>query len=175
MNCISCQLSNCPELPQQLWSWQKILHNSFHPRPHLHALMYDTRSARSAGFFRPANTILVPGIYFFGFTRNSYMCLSDHVIPLDLTASEYPKPAVRPALLPKSAQSGGPDLRFPPSSIEWHCAHFALKSFAPFLTSPTGTSTSGSGLPIAISPFGRCGCGSKCGGLLAKSETGGWS
>jgi len=56
MNCISCQLSNCPELPQQLWSWQKILQNSLHPRPHLHALMYDTRSARSPGFFRPANT-----------------------------------------------------------------------------------------------------------------------
>merc|ERR1719373_1218731 len=41
---------------------------------------------------------------------------------------------------------GGPCLALPPFSMVWHCAHFALKSFAPFFMSPSGTSTSGSGM-----------------------------
>lgn len=39
------------------------------------------RSARSPGFLRPAKTILVPGIYFFGFSRYSKSVSSFHVIP----------------------------------------------------------------------------------------------
>eukprot|EP00982_Pelagococcus_subviridis_P004649 29281-Pelagococcus_subviridis.AAC.7 len=38
--------------------------------PHFVAsLRYAMRSARSCGFFSPANTIFVPGMYFFGFKR----------------------------------------------------------------------------------------------------------
>merc|ERR1719387_1314507 len=82
-------------------------------RPHRAEERNVQRSARSPGFFRPANTILVPGMYFLGLTRNSYMCFSDHEIPLALTASEYPKPSICPASRPKSPQSGGPCLTFP--------------------------------------------------------------
>eukprot|EP00443_Scrippsiella_acuminata_P123602 CAMPEP_0115630982 /NCGR_PEP_ID=MMETSP0272-20121206/30761_1 /TAXON_ID=71861 /ORGANISM="Scrippsiella trochoidea, Strain CCMP3099" /LENGTH=35 /DNA_ID= /DNA_START= /DNA_END= /DNA_ORIENTATION= len=32
----------------------------------------------------------------------------------------------------------------------WHCAHLALKSLAPFFTSPAGTSTSGSAMGIVL-------------------------
>merc|ERR1719476_1111787 len=46
-------------------------------------------------------------------------------------------------------QSGGPCFALPPFSMVWHCAHFALKSLAPFFTSPSGTSTLGSGIGIA--------------------------
>eukprot|EP00449_Zooxanthella_nutricula_P024739 CAMPEP_0198532040 /NCGR_PEP_ID=MMETSP1462-20131121/29126_1 /TAXON_ID=1333877 /ORGANISM="Brandtodinium nutriculum, Strain RCC3387" /LENGTH=55 /DNA_ID=CAMNT_0044261937 /DNA_START=121 /DNA_END=284 /DNA_ORIENTATION=- len=41
---------------------------------------------------------------------------------------------------------GGPCFALPPFSHVWHWAHLALKSFAPFFTSPSGTSTSGSGI-----------------------------
>ena len=44
------------------------------------ALRCAMRSARSWGFLRPAKTILVPGMYFFGFTKYSNMCLSDLVV-----------------------------------------------------------------------------------------------
>ena len=33
------------------------------------SLRYAIKSARSSGFLRPANTIFVPGMYFFGFKR----------------------------------------------------------------------------------------------------------
>lgn len=42
---------------------------------------YAMRSARSLGFFSPANTIFVPGMYFFGFSRYSKRVSSFHVIP----------------------------------------------------------------------------------------------
>merc|ERR1739845_329226 len=64
------------------------------PQPHV--FMYSMRSARSFSFFIPAKTILVPGIYFFGLTRYSNMCLSDHVMPEFLFASEYAKPSSVP-------------------------------------------------------------------------------
>merc|ERR1719401_1528990 len=50
--------------------------------------MYAMRSARSLSFFRPANTILVPTMYFLGFIKYSNMCFSDHTMPEFLLASE---------------------------------------------------------------------------------------
>jgi hypothetical protein len=44
-------------------------------------LRYAMRSARSSGFFRPANTILVPGMYFFGSRRYAKRCWLSHTIP----------------------------------------------------------------------------------------------
>merc|ERR1719436_1704590 len=96
------------------------------------AAMYATRSARSFSFLIPANTIFVPGMYFFGFTRYSNMCLSDQMMPEFLLASEYAKPSNVPDWRPKTPQSGGPCLALPPFSMVRHCAHLALKSFAPF-------------------------------------------
>merc|ERR1719229_109693 len=112
------------------------------------ATMYAMRSARSFSFLMPAKTILVPGMYFFGFTKYSNMCLSDQVMPEFLFASEYAKPSQLPDWRPMTPQSGGPCLELPPFSMVWHCAHLALKSFAPFFTSPSGTCTSGSGMGI---------------------------
>lgn len=43
---------------------------------------YAMRSPRSLGFFSPANTIFVPGMYFFGFSRYSKRVSSFHVIPV---------------------------------------------------------------------------------------------
>merc|ERR1719437_376869 len=51
---------------------------------------------------------------------------------------------------------GGPCFALPPFSMVWHCAHFALKSFAPFFTSPAGTSTSGSGMGMACTADLHC-------------------
>lgn len=48
---------------------------------------YAIKSARSLGFFKPAKTILVPGIYFLGSSKYSKSVSSDQVIPLDLLAS----------------------------------------------------------------------------------------
>eukprot|EP00444_Apocalathium_aciculiferum_P046824 CAMPEP_0183501486 /NCGR_PEP_ID=MMETSP0371-20130417/3398_1 /TAXON_ID=268820 /ORGANISM="Peridinium aciculiferum, Strain PAER-2" /LENGTH=50 /DNA_ID=CAMNT_0025695885 /DNA_START=69 /DNA_END=221 /DNA_ORIENTATION=+ len=50
--------------------------------------MYAQRSARSPAFLTPAKTILVPGMYFLGFTKYSNMCLSDQMMPELLLASE---------------------------------------------------------------------------------------
>merc|ERR1712039_398653 len=54
------------------------------------------RSARSLSFLIPANTIFVPGMYFFGLIRYSNKCLSDQMMPEFLFASEYPKPSTVP-------------------------------------------------------------------------------
>merc|ERR1712226_1058226 len=54
------------------------------------------KSARSLSFLMPANTILVPGIYFFGLIKYSNKCLSDQMIPEFLFASEYAKPSTVP-------------------------------------------------------------------------------
>merc|ERR1719254_435305 len=45
--------------------------------------------------------------------------------------------------------SGGPCLALPPFSMVWHWAHLALKSLAPFFTSPSGTVTSSSAIGMA--------------------------
>merc|ERR1719330_1897682 len=115
------------------------------------------RSARSLSFLMPANTIFVPGMYFFGLTRYSNMCLSDQRMAAFLFASEYAKPSQVPEVRPSTPYRGGPCLALPPFSTVWHCAHFALESFAPFLASPSGTSTSGSGTGIgaAFRPRGQ--------------------
>mmetsp|Transcript_135544 Transcript_135544/g.270433 ORF Transcript_135544/g.270433 Transcript_135544/m.270433 type:complete len:111 (-) Transcript_135544:220-552(-) len=55
---------------------------------HLHLLRKEHKSARSDSFFMPANTIFVPGMYFFGLIRYSNMCLSDQRMPEFLFASE---------------------------------------------------------------------------------------
>eukprot|EP00413_Alexandrium_margalefii_P010076 CAMPEP_0204533858 /NCGR_PEP_ID=MMETSP0661-20131031/12537_1 /ASSEMBLY_ACC=CAM_ASM_000606 /TAXON_ID=109239 /ORGANISM="Alexandrium margalefi, Strain AMGDE01CS-322" /LENGTH=71 /DNA_ID=CAMNT_0051540261 /DNA_START=370 /DNA_END=585 /DNA_ORIENTATION=- len=51
---------------------------------------------------------------------------------------------------------GGPCLALPPFSMVWHCAHLALKSFAPFLASPAGTSTCGSAITMAAGVLQGC-------------------
>merc|ERR1719183_2276728 len=82
------------------------------------------------------------------------MCLSDQMMPEFLLASEYANPSTEPDGRPKRPQSGGPCFTKPPFSIVWHWAHFPLKSFAPFLASPSGTTTSGSAITIAIKQDG---------------------
>merc|ERR1712039_789171 len=71
---------------------------------HPHVFMYSMRSARSFSFLIPAKTIFVPGIYFFGLTKYSYMCLSDQIMPEFLFASEYANPSSVPDWRPKSPQ-----------------------------------------------------------------------
>merc|ERR1719434_594483 len=86
-------------------------------KPHPQVFMYSIRSARSFSFLIPAKTILVPGMYFFGLTRYSYMCLSDHTMPEFLFASEYAKPSSVPDWRPKMPHRLGPCLLLPPLSI----------------------------------------------------------
>merc|ERR1740130_2134792 len=97
-----------------------VLSSAWHGCNQLIFCMYVMRSARSCAFLMPAKTILVPGMYFFGLTKYSNMCLSDHVMPDALLASEYAKPSVVPEAFPKTPQRGGPCLALPPSSIVWH-------------------------------------------------------
>merc|ERR1712050_300488 len=99
-------------------------------------------------------------MYFLGLTRCSNMCFSGNRIVAFLFASEYAKPSHSPEVRPSTPYTGGPCLALPPFSMVWHCAHFALKSFAPFFTSPSGTSTSGSGTPMVVK-------GNAVGGQLA--------
>merc|ERR1719491_2477297 len=115
----------------------------------------EIRSARSFSFLIPAKTIFVPGIYFLGLIKYSNMCLSDQTMAAFLFASEYAKPSVVPDVRPITPYRGGPCFALPPFSMVWHCAHFALNSFAPFFTSPSGTSTSGSGTGIPSRESGR--------------------
>ncbi|CAH0694604.1 unnamed protein product [Spodoptera exigua] len=96
------------------------------------------RSARSLGFFKPANTILVPGMYFLGFSKYSKRVSSPHEIPLDLLASEYEKPAAWPVLRPQKPCRLGPTLCLPPASTVWHWAHLWTKIFLPFSAFPAG-------------------------------------
>merc|ERR1719230_502366 len=107
------------------------------------------RSARSASFLIPAKIIFVPGMYFLGLIKYSYMCFSDQTIPEDLLASEYGKPSVVPDGFPKIPYRLGPCFAAPPASIVWHCAHLALNSLAPCFTFPSGTVTSGSARDMA--------------------------
>merc|ERR1711920_542797 len=69
-------------------------------RIHLAVAKNEMRSARSLSFFKPANTIFVPTMYFFGLTKYSNMCLSDQTIPEFLFASEYAKPSHVPEVRP---------------------------------------------------------------------------
>merc|ERR1719163_2278679 len=84
--------------------------------------------ARSLGFFKPANTILVPGMYFLGLTRYASSTSVVHTMPELLLAAEKEKPAVVPAVRPIR-----PCLWGPPCSTVWHCEHLVLKILAPFL------------------------------------------
>merc|ERR1719262_1978074 len=93
-----------------------VLGSSKNGSPQPMDFMYAMRSARSLSFFRPAKTILVPGMYFFGFTRYSNMCLSDQTMPEFLLASEYANPSTEPEARPKRPQSGGPCFTRPPFS-----------------------------------------------------------
>merc|ERR1719201_2922333 len=86
----------------------------------LQEFKYAIRSARSFSFLRPAKTILVPGMYFFGLIKYSNMCLSDHVMPEFLFCSENAKPSVVPDWRPKMPQRGGPCFALPPASMVWH-------------------------------------------------------
>merc|ERR1712083_321601 len=106
----------------------KFDHANWHAEPYIndalvHKRLYAMlaikaiRSARSFSFLIPAKTILVPGMYFFGFTKYSNMCLSDHTMPEFLFASEYAKPSSVPEWRPKTPHRGGPCLALPPFSI----------------------------------------------------------
>lgn len=90
------------------------------------------RLARSLGFLRPAKTILVPGMYFFGLKRYWKRCSLLHTMPDDLLAAVYEKPGVVPAARPRRPCRLGPCLCGPPASTVWHCAHFFLKILAPW-------------------------------------------
>lgn len=101
------------------------------------------RSLRSFGFLRPPNAILVPVMYFFGFSRysNYFMSICGyfggsvpsrelltsvslfHSIALFLLASEYAKPSTLPVCLPKRPWRFGPILLPSPSLRLWHCWH----------------------------------------------------
>jgi len=50
---------------------------------------YAIRSARSASFFRPANTIFVPGMYFLGFSRYSNNVSLDHTMSTQQQSQLY--------------------------------------------------------------------------------------
>merc|ERR1719464_1793060 len=82
--------------------------------------MKEIRSARSLSFLIPANTIFVPGMYFFGLTRYSNMCLSDQRMAAFLFASEYANPSHVPDVRPSTPYRGGPCLALPPFSMVWH-------------------------------------------------------
>lgn len=98
-----------------------------------------TRSFLSLFFFRPPKAILVPGMYFLGFSRYSncfgqgrLICQrigvvtrvsSVHVMPFCLLASVYEKPATEPVLRPKRPCRLGPILLPSDSMTLWHWAH----------------------------------------------------
>merc|ERR1711879_1129324 len=98
-------LMSCGPNDQRGHAYQGMEKNKRRPQPHV--FMYSMRSARSFSFFMPAKTILVPGMYFFGLTKYSNMCLSDHTIPEFLFASEYAKPSSVPDWRPKTPHRGG--------------------------------------------------------------------
>lgn len=97
---------------------------------------YVIRSLRSLGFFRPPKAILVPGMYFLGFSRYSNcgarqslsschelgaFCphtnvSSFHSMPFALFASVYEKPSTCPVFRPKRPCRLGPTL-FPSPSL----------------------------------------------------------
>ena len=53
------------------------------------AFRYAIRSFLSLAFFRPAKTILVPAMYFLGFSKYSNKVSSSHTMPLFTFAAEY--------------------------------------------------------------------------------------
>ena len=89
------------------------------------------RFSRSGFFLRPANTILVPLMYFFGLRRYSKRVLSSQMTPDSLLAVEYEYPAAWPDCLPKRPWRFGPCLCPAPASTVWHCEHLVLKILAP--------------------------------------------
>lgn len=107
-------------------------------------LMYAIKSPLSFEFLIPAKTILVPGIYFFGFSKYANRCFSVQTIPDSLLASVYEN-SCRPERWPNTPKRHGPLLLAPSLTIVWHWEHLALNILAPFFAFPAGTSTSGSG------------------------------
>lgn len=65
------------------------------------------KSLRSLSFFKPAKAILVPGMYFFGFSRYSNSVVSSQVMPLLMFAAVYENPSAWPVLRPKMLRVGG--------------------------------------------------------------------
>ena len=56
----------------------------------------------SFGFFRPANIIFVPFMYFLGAARNSNRVFSPHTTPAPVRAEELEKEGCVPDFLPKT-------------------------------------------------------------------------
>lgn len=75
---------------------------------------YATRFFRSFSFLRPAKTILVPGMYFFGLMRYVIKVSVDQTTAFLMLASEYAKPAAWPDCRPKRPLRFGPTLCGPP-------------------------------------------------------------
>ena len=72
-----------------LWERQSNLHRRMqqsHTNGTGQYIIHSTLPALSCGFFRPANIILVPGIYFLGDNKYSKRVSSFHVMPLFLFA-----------------------------------------------------------------------------------------
>jgi len=90
------------------------------------------RSFLSCFFLSPANTILVPGIIFFGFVKYLFSVFLSHVSPELRFADEYENPPILPASRPTIPHKLGPCPLAPPFSVLWHCAHLAWKILAPF-------------------------------------------
>jgi len=88
-------------------------------------------ASRSFFFLIPANTILVPGMYFLGFVRYTSNVSASHVMPLAIFAAVYENPGAWPVVLPMRPWRFGPTLCFPPASTVWHWAHFCTKIFFP--------------------------------------------
>jgi len=95
------------------------------------------KSFLSFSFFKPPNAILVPGMYFFGFSRYSNKDFSFQTTPFCLFASVYWNPATCPDWRPKRPKRLGPTLLAPSFSRVWHCRHRVLKRFAPLASSPS--------------------------------------
>jgi hypothetical protein len=66
------------------------------------------RSARSFSFFRPAKTILVPGMYLAGFSRYRKRCSEPQRMPDPLLAAVYAKPSTEPEWRPTMPWRLGP-------------------------------------------------------------------
>lgn len=125
-------------------------------RDHRQDNTYVIRSFLSFSFFRPPNAILVPGMYFFGFSRYSNYATtlsvstvkdgnmvlkltrvsSDQTIPFWMLASVYWKPVTVPDLRPNRPKRFGPILWGPFSSRVWHWAQRVLNKPAPLESEP---------------------------------------
>ena len=81
--------------------------------------MYAMMSALSFLLLIPANAILVPGTYFFGFSRNLPRVSSSQTMAAFLFALEYAKPGTVPEVRPYTPYRDGP-VELTPFWALWH-------------------------------------------------------